>query len=444
MNYIREFSMRILSVGLLSLLILIPLSSAASVESLSTTLVQTVTSNNITGQSTNFVFSGDYVLWNNVGTGGGLYLYSRKDNSTRLIATEPASGEGINGYTISDGTVVWSNGESSLHEYAIASGVSQDIPDANTVGSQKTYSWNGINGIQRWEPSMYGDRVVWFQGYPEGTYNNADIAFLNTTTNEMTLINESPSAKGGLQINGDNVVWYAYAMNNSVVDNTQTSIYLHNLATGKDTVVSSDPGLKAQPSLSGEYIGWTDSGNPLAKPIPLSRVRIYTLSTGTIQTVPASSMEQFLGFISGDYAVYSECTPFDQIAAGADQQCQSKIFDIKTGDVWQYPQSPTDQYSGIWGYSNGLFLVADTKDGAPAFSLVTADNLPPADTITATPAPAMPGNNVTSLAGTTPSVPPVAGTPPAPTESPLSSLIPVTGVGAVCVTLGALRKMRRL
>jgi hypothetical protein len=331
-----------------------------------------------------------------------------------------------------------------LHEYTIALGHDHIIPNTNTTGSQKIYSWNGFPGIQRWEPSTYGDRVVWFQGYPEGTYNNADIAFLNTTTNEMTLINESPSAKGGLQINGDNVVWYAYAMNNGVVDNAQTSIYLHNLATGTNTVVSSDPGLKAQTSLSDKYIGWTDAGNPLAKPIPLSRVRIYTISTGTTQTVPATSMEQNLGFISGDYAVYSECTPFDQIQATGQQLCQSKIFDIKTGDVWQYPQSPTDQYSGIWGYSNGQFLVADSKNGAPAFSLVTADNLPPANTITATPALAMPENNVTSPAGTTPSVSPVAGTRPVPTRASLPALIPVTGVSAVCLALGASRKVKRL
>ena len=41
----------------------------------------------------------------------------------------------------------------------------------------------------------------------------------------------------------------------------------------------------------------------------------------------------------------------------------------------------------ILGYSNGLFLVEDTRDEAPELSLVRAENLPPAETITATPNP---------------------------------------------------------
>jgi hypothetical protein len=436
---------RILSVGLLWLLILIPLSPATEVQYMNLTFVGKILSDNITEQSSSFIFSGDSILWNNISAGGVLYLYSLTDNSTRLIAMSPGGMIMPDGYTMSDGTIVWSNDSNILHEYTIALGRDHIIPNTNTTGSQKTYFWNGFPGIQRWEPSVYGDRVVWFQGYPSGTYRKADIAFLNTTTDEMTLINESPSAKGGLQINGENVIWYAY--DEDVTDTsgpaTESSINLYNIVTGKDTVVCPEPGLKGQAALSGNYIGWTDFGNPLATPRPLWRVSIYTISSGTTQTVPSTSMDQNLDFIFGDYAVYTECPAYNAAdKATNEESCQDKIFDIRTGSTWQILPSWTDQ--NIVGYSDGLFLVEDTRGDTPALSLFRADNLPPADTTTATPAPAMPENNVTSPAGTTLSVPPVAGTRPTPTRASLSALIPVTGVSAVCLALGASRKVKRL
>ena len=283
----------------------------------------------MTDQSQGFLFSDGYLLWS--GGNEALYLYSLKDNSTRTLVMVPVSGGWINGFAISDGTVGWSD-DSGLHQYTISWGKDQIIPDTNTTGSQKIYSWNGFKGIQRWDPSMYGDRVVWFQGYPEGTYRAADIAFLNTTTNVVTLISESPTGKDGLAINGDNVIWCAYDEN--VTDaGTHNSLFLHNLVTGKDTVVSSDTGLKRQAALSGNYVGWTDFGDPLATPQPLRRVHIYTISSGTAQTVPAASMDQELNFIAGDYAFYSECTPYNQKTG--ERSCEPEIFNIKTGHTRQ-------------------------------------------------------------------------------------------------------------
>ncbi|HNX18598.1 MAG TPA: hypothetical protein PKM50_09780, partial [Methanoregula sp.] len=298
-------------------------------------------------------------------------------------------------------------------------GKSQNIPDAKTTGSQKTYSWNGIKGIQRWAPSIYGDRVVWFQGYPAGTYSNADIAFLNTTTNEMTLLNESSSAKGGLKIYGDNVAWYAYYEN--VTDaSTNSRIFLHNLVTGKDTVISPGPGLKRYTSLSDKYIGWTDFGNPLATPIPPGQVHIYTLSSGTTQTIPGTTMNQFLDFIYGDYAVYSECTPYEIVKKTNKVSCDSKIYDIKTGNIWQLPSSKDSRTAGssseydrkIVGYSDGLILVEDARGDEPVLSLFRAEDLRPAETITAvTPEPALPEKNVTSQQGATTPVLPSQASP---------------------------------
>jgi hypothetical protein len=396
--------LRILSVGLLSLLILIPLSSAAGVQYANLTLVGNVLSDKLTDQSQGFLFADDYVLWREGGE--TLNLYSLKDNSTRTLVTKPASGGWINGYAVSDGTLVWSDNPGPydiLHHYTLASSKSQNIPDTNTTGSQKIYSWNGIKGIQRWDPSIYGDRVVWFQGFPEGTYRSADIAFLNTTTNVMTLINESPTGKDGLEINGDNVIWCAYDEN--VTDaGTHNSLFLHNLVTGKDTAVSSDPGLKRQDILSGDYVGWTVFGGPL------TRVYIYTISSGTTQTVPATSLDQELNVITGDYAVYSECTSYNKKTG--ERSCDSKIFNIKTGNTWQLPTSLADRQ--IIGYSDGLFLVEDTRGNIPALSLFRAENLPAIETVTATPALATPGvpeKNGISPTGTTLSETPTLKSP---------------------------------
>jgi hypothetical protein len=370
-------------------------SFAADVQNLNITPVGNVISeqrdqqpNDITHD---FTLSGNNILWRGgEGGGGALYLYSLNDHSTRTIATKTSPGSStsgiIDGYAVSDGTVVWSDRDSTLYEYDIASGKTRNIPDANTTGSQKTYSWNGIKGVQRWEPAMYGDRVVWFQGYPSGTYRAADVAFLNTTTNVVTLISESPTGKDSLAIDGDNVIWCAYDENVTNAG-THNSIFLHNLVTGNDTVVSSDTGLKRQAALSGDYVGWTDFGDPLATPRLPTKVHIYTISSGTARTVPAASMDQELNFIAGDYAFYTECTPSTQNTN--ERSCESKMYDIKTGSTWQLPSSLSGRQ--VVGYSDGLILVEDDRGNVPELLLFRTDDLRPVPTETAatqTPAPA--------------------------------------------------------
>jgi hypothetical protein len=155
-------------------------------------------------------------------------------------------------------------------------------------------------------------------------------------------------------------------------------------------------------------------------------------------------MNQNLDFIFGDYAVYTECPAYNAVDKDTGEEpCQDKIFDIRTGSTWQLPPSLSGLQ--IVGYSKGLFLVEDTRGDTPELSLFRADNLPPAETVTVTPTPAgMPGSNVTFPARTISSVPPVAGTHPAPTQASLSMLIPVTGVSAACLASKALRKVKRL
>jgi hypothetical protein len=370
---------------------LVPLSSATDGERINATLIRPIISENITEQSYDFDFSGDHILWRNVydqsrtdGLYGGLYLYSLKDNSTRPIATETASGgKGIYWQTMSDNTVVWYENPGILHLYNISSHEERIIPDIKTKGAQKIYSWNGERDIERWGPFIDGDRVIWLQGFPAGTYANADIFLLNLTTNKEIPVNESPSAKGGLAMSGDRIVWYSHSEKR---DGRETDIYLHDLATGADTVVCSDPGLQMQTALSEKYIAWTDSHDPLSVPLPLSQIHIYTISDRTTQTIPTTTMNQYNPFFAEDYVIYTECTPYEKSVNK--RTCESKIFDIRTGTILNHPSSGNSRDENpaytwkIHDYSRGVFLVEEIQNGERSFGLYRIDNLRPENTPT--------------------------------------------------------------
>lgn len=377
---------RVISACLLAMVFLVPLSSATDGERMNATLIRPIISENITEQSYDFDFSGDHILWRNSydqsrtdGLYGGLYLYSLRDNSSRPIATETASGgKGIYWQTMSDNTVVWYENPGILHLYNISSGEERIIPDIKTKGAQKIYSWNGERDIERWGPFIDGDRVIWLQGFPAGTYANADIFLLNLTTNKEIPVNESPSAKGGLAMSGDRIVWYSHSEKR---DGRETDIYLHDLATGADTVVCSDPGLQMQTALSEKYIAWTDSHDPLSVPLPLSQIHIYTISDRTTQTIPTTTMNQYNPFFAEDYIIYTECTPYEKSVNK--RTCESKIFDIRDGTVLNHPSSGNlrDENSAytwkIHDYSQGLFLIEEIKNGERSFGLYRIDNLRP-------------------------------------------------------------------
>lgn len=376
----------VITACLLSMIFFISVSSAAGTEPMTATQIRPVISDNISEQSHEFAFSGDHILWRNVydqsrtdGLYGGLYLYSLKDNSTRPIATETASGgKGIYWQTMSDNTAVWYENPGILHLYNISSHEERIIPDIKTKGAQKIYSWNGERDIERWGPFIDGDRVIWLQGFPAGTYANADIFLLNLTTNKEIPVNESPSAKGGLAMSGDRIVWYSHSEKR---DGRETDIYLHDLATGADTVVCSDPGLQMQTALSEKYIAWTDSHDPLSVPLPLSQIHIYTISDRTTQTIPTTTMNQYNPFFAEDYVIYTECTPYEKSVNK--RTCESKIFDIRTGTILNHPSSGNSRdekssYSWkIHDYSRGVFLAEEIQNGERSFGLYRIGNLRP-------------------------------------------------------------------
>jgi len=358
----------IILVSFFSIAVLMPSVSATSEEEMNATLMQPVLSENITGQSHDFHFFGDTILWMD----SGLYLYSLKDNSTRLIAPDTAPGGWIYGSAVSDRYVIWHQYPGTLHLHDISSGKERTIPDAAAKGAEKTYSKGSENETARWMPFVYGDRVVWLQGFSSATYGNSDIFMLNLTTNEVIPVNESLSAKGGLAMNGDHIVWYSY---NEKRDGTETSIYLYDLSTGKETVVWSDPGFQSQTTLSEKYIAWTDSHNPLSIPRPLSQIHIYTISDGTTRAIPATTMNQYDPILAGDYVIYTECTPHEK--SDGKRTCNSKIYDIVTGTVLEFSPLRTERNINtdyeydrkIHGFSRGEFLIEEIKDGKRVFGL---------------------------------------------------------------------------
>ncbi|MDO9326709.1 MAG: hypothetical protein Q7T80_17295 [Methanoregula sp.] len=429
-----------ISACLLAMVFLVPLSSATDGERLNATLIRSIISENITDQSYDFIFSGDHILWRNVydqsrtdGLYGGLYLYSLRDNSTRPIATETASGDKwINWQTMSDNTIVWNQYPGILHLYNIRSGEERKIPDLKSNGAQKTYSWNGERDIERWMPIIDGDRVVWFQGFPSGTYANADIFLLNLTTNEVIPVNESPSAKGGLAMNGNRVVWYTHSEKR---DGRETEIYLHDLATGADTVVCSDPGLQMQTVISEKYIAWTDSHDPLSVPLPLSQIHIYTISDRTTRTIPTTTMNQYNPFFAEDYVVYTECTPYEKSVN--ERTCDSKIFDILTGTTREFPSSRNNQNTNgdyeynrkVHGFSDGQFLIEEIRDGKREFGLYRIENfLQAAKPIGLADKQIIPAGNVTVTGSSTL---PLPSTQPAPGFGIMSIILTFLTIGII-------------
>jgi hypothetical protein len=359
---------------IISFALIIPLTSAIHENYLSGSQVRIITSDNLSAESGHFVFSGDYILWKNVysqdgtaGSSSGLYLFSLGDNSTRPIVTANSTGgTWINWHTMSGERAVWYQYPGSLHEYIVKSGEVRNIPGTDSEDPQKTYSWNGEKEIARWMPSTDGNRVAWLQGFPSGTYDNADIALWNDSSGETILIDETLSAKGGLVLNGDNIVWYSYEDGS----HRKTSIHLHNITTGIDTVVSPGEGLQTQTAVSGNYIAWTDFHDPLNYPVPTSQVNIFNISSRTKQTIPGEK-DQYDPFFGGDFVVYTECSRNDPSAVNRD--CYSKIFDPTTRTVWQFPPEQDDLK--ILGFSDGQFLVEENR-GRNGFAVLRIADIP--------------------------------------------------------------------
>ena len=416
----------IITACLLFCAFLIPLSSAADPEHISATLVRHISPDNITEQSSLFLFSGDYILWYDGGFSEGLSLYSLRDNSTRPVTIKNES-KSIWWPTMSDTIIVWYQYPGEIHVYNISSGEERVLPDAATTGASKTYARAGIGDtdVARWMPSADGDRVALLQGHAPNTYGNSDIFLLNLTTNGMIPVDESPLAHGGLSLNGNRVLWYTY------LDKTNSRICLYDLMTGKETVIAPEPGLKVQTTLSGAYAAWIDARDPTMYPTPLPQVTVYNISAGTTRKIPTTTMRQSSPLLAGDYVVYSECfTPPGK--AAFKQTCDSKIFDILTGAVMEFPvsQNGRDMNSDygydrlIHAYSNGRFLMEEIHGDKRVFGVYRIENLRLVNA-PVTPEPA-------------PSAPPVVTTASLNVSSPPSLAQPAAGAGAEVLVLAVL------
>lgn len=411
---------------LLALALLIPVSIAAGAGRIDAVLVQPVLPANITPESHDFLFSGDYILWYDGSISAGISLYSLRDNSTRSVAIKE-EGKWIDWPTMSDTIIVWHQDPGELHVYNISSGEERVLPDAATTGAGKTYTRAGIDvtDVARWMPSIDGDRVALLQGFSPATYGNSDIFLLNLTTNGMIPVNESPLAHGGLSLSGNRVLWY------TIIDKTNSRICLYDIVTGKETVIAPEPGQKVQTTLSDTYAAWIDARDPLMNPTPLPQVTVYNISAGTTRKIPVTTMRQSSPLLAGDYVVYSECfTPPGK--AAFKQTCDSKIFDILTGAVMEFPisQNGRDMNSDygydrhIHAYSNGRFLIEEIHGDKRVFGVYRIENLRPVNPKT-TPEPA-------------PSVPPVETTSSLNVSSPPSPAQPAAGAGAGVLVLAVL------
>ncbi|NLD57154.1 MAG: hypothetical protein GX651_03350 [Methanomicrobiales archaeon] len=97
--------------------------------------------------------------------------------------------------------------------------------------------------------------------------------------------------------------------------------------------------------------------------------------------IPVTTMDQSDPILAGDYVIYTECSH-----PGKDtgrRTCESRIFDIRKEKILEFASSENVQISKdfeyprkIDGFSKGIFLIEEIRNGEREFGLYRINNLP--------------------------------------------------------------------
>src|SRR5664280_2819178 len=118
---------------------------------------------------------------------------------------------------------------------------------------ESSYSAASTNIKSDWKrPAIYGDRIVW----SDGSNGKFDIYMYNLFTQKETLITTSKSDQLDPVIYGDRIVWQDDLNGDGNYD-----IYMYNLSTSKETRITTG-GKASIPSIYGDRIVWQDYRNP--------------------------------------------------------------------------------------------------------------------------------------------------------------------------------------
>jgi len=360
-----------------------------------------------------YVYSNDSVVFqnlqktNNPPYSTGLYLYRISENRTQLIpgTQDDEHGAEIQGTRIQGDLILWRHMffEEVFHLYNSTTGTERIVPDASAWGTLKTYQRQfgnvTVDTVQRADPAIDGDRLVWTQGFSTATNEpETDLYMMNLTTGEVITISESPGRQERPSISGRYIVWED---TRNGVENPD--IYLYDIETRRESPICTDPSYQRYPTVSGDYVTWIDFRNGF----DASQVRMYHIPTGTETVIGGDLMMRHeIPYISGKRIAFLECIPYAIDPRGI---CQGFLYDIRTATYTSLPETKNSQ--AIWGISGDRILYSEESDTNRQMYLFTIENLTTTLSMPAT--PDLPRNAVSAHPADTP----VTGTSPAG-ESP--------------------------
>lgn len=123
------------------------------------------------------------------------------------------------------------------------------------------------------EPSIDGSTVVWKEGIGE----SRQIAVGDASGTPKILIGSDSEPEFWPDVSGNHVVWAR------VVDGTERLVVLHDLETGRDTVLGEGVFLGNPPRIDGDRVVW--SGRSRSPPERDSQVRLYDIPSKTLEVV---------------------------------------------------------------------------------------------------------------------------------------------------------------
>ncbi|MHC4974267.1 MAG: FIMAH domain-containing protein [Planctomycetota bacterium] len=217
--------------------------------------------------------SGDKVVWVEGFRNETIRLFDFATNTTRTIA----SGAYHIGPRISGDRVVWADYRAlqyDVYVYDLTTDVETRITDEAAD--------------QVW-PDICGDRVVWH----DARNGRPDIYLCDLSTGVETRITDDPNYNQWYpRISGDRIVWQD-ARNG-------WSLYMHDLATGTETLISDASGSVLAPTISGDQIVWTDFRNSQWD------LFLYDLATGAETQLTNDAAAQGVPAIWGNRIVFHD------------------------------------------------------------------------------------------------------------------------------------------
>ena len=384
-----------------------------------------------------YTLGGDLVVFQNLENSKdsrypvGLYAYHISENRTELVpgtAMDDEHGANILGTRVQKDRIVWQRmfSENVFHIYNTTTGTERVVPDSSAWGALRSYHRTfgniTIDTVERTEPAVDWDRIVWSQGFSTATNDQGtDLFMMNMTTGEVIPITESPGGQVRPSISGRYIVWED---TRNGIENPD--IYLYDLETRTETPVCTDPSYQRYPVVSGDYVIWLDFRNGF----DFSQIRMYQISTGTESVIGGDQiMRHDSPFISGDRVVFLKCIPYSVNPRGI---CQAILYDIGTNEYSSLPKTEGSQ--SLWGFSGDRILYSEETDTSRQMYLFTLENRTPA-----LPAATVSGESQNS-SSVLPADTPVTGVTTA-AQSPGFGLLPCSiAVFLACLVLGYRRK----